>query len=156
MGFVVTSDSLKKTLDRITKAKETIHDAIVDALADVGEYLTEQIRNGNLSEWLNDTGNLRSSIGYAVGKRGKTVRISDFDVVLDGSEGSQRGKELAEKLVDDYSSYDYTLILVAGEEYAVYVEAIENKIVLSSGLLYIQKELIGILRERINEALQRI
>ena len=63
---------------------------------------------------------------------------------------------LAQSLASQYAHCDYTLIIVAGEEYAVYVEAVENKIVLSSGWLYIKKELPKVLRERVKQALQKI
>ena len=156
MGFVISPESLKNTLKRIDEAQKAVHDAIVDAFAEVGEYVTEQIRNGSMSEWFNDTGALRSSVGYAVGKRGETVRISDFGVIMQGADGSRKGKALAERLVSEYSTFDYVLILVVGEEYAVYVEAIENKIVLSSGWLYIKKNLTKVLKQKITEALKKI
>lgn len=156
MGMMIDRQSLQDTLDRIDAAQKAVNDATVEAFAEVGDYVTKQIRSGNLSNWNNDTGSLRSSIGYAIGKGGKMVKMSDFDVILQGSEGSRKGKALAEKLVSEYSTFDYVLVLVAGEEYAVYVEAVENRIVLSSGLLYIKKELTKTLRSKISEVLKKI
>lgn len=154
--MTIDPQSLRRTLARLDAAKEAVHDAIEDALAEVGEYVTEQIRSGNMSDWNNDTGSLRSSIGYAVGRQGKVARISGFDVVMQGSDGSRKGRSLAQGLVEDYSTFDYVLVLVAGEEYAVYVEAVDNKIVLSSGWLYIKKKLPKVLKRRIAEALNKI
>lgn len=156
MGIMIEQDSLKRTLARLDAAEEAVGMATEEALRSVGEYVVNQIRNGHMSNWLNDTGNLRSSVGFAVCKKGQIVSMSDFGTVLQGSEGSRKGKMLAQSLASQYAHCDYTLIIVAGEEYAVYVEAVENKIVLSSGWLYIKKELPKVLRERVKQALQKI
>ena len=56
----------------------------------------------------------------------------------------------------EYAVYDYALIIVAGEDYAVYVEAIEGKVVLSSARLRTDRALPRLLKERINQALRRL
>lgn len=154
--MTVQKDSMQKLLSRLDAQKEAFETATVDALSQTGEYVSEQIRNGNLSNWNDDSGSLRSSVGYAVAHRGQIVRMSDFTAVLNGAEGSRKGRELVKEIASEYSTFDYVLILVAGEDYAVYVEAIENKIVLSSGWLYIKKELTNVLRQKIHEAMSGI
>ena len=156
MGVTVDKSSVDKLLARLQAQKEAINTAIVDALAGVGEYVSDKIRSGELSSWINDTGSLRSSVGYAVARRGKIVRMSDFATILNGSEGSRKGRERIAEAAAEYSTYDYVLIIIAGEDYAVYVEAVENKVVLSSGWLYIKKELVEILRSKVQEAMRGI
>ncbi|MBO4551409.1 MAG: hypothetical protein J5733_11825, partial [Bacteroidaceae bacterium] len=55
-----------------------------------------------------------------------------------------------------YAQYDYVLVIVAGEEYAVYVEAIEGKAVLSEGYIYIERNLPKLLKERVKQALKSL
>lgn len=154
MGMKVMN--LDKTLARIDKVSEAANVVTEEVLAEVGEFVTDGIRNGSLSSWLDHTGNLRSSVGYAVIKRGDVVKMSDFGVILNGEEGSEKGKQLIFKLASEYSQYDYVLIIVAGEEYSVYVEAIESKAVLSEGLISIERNLPKLLKERMNKALASI
>ena len=52
-----------------------------------------------------------------------------------GSEGVKVGKDLAEELARRYPN-DYVLVIVAGMNYAEYVEAMDNKDVLASTELW--------------------
>ena len=52
-----------------------------------------------------------------------------------GSQGVKVGKDLAEELAKRYSN-DYALVIVAGMNYAEYVEAMDNKDVLASTELW--------------------
>ena len=52
-----------------------------------------------------------------------------------GSQGVKVGKDLAEELARRYSN-DYALVIVAGMNYAEYVEAMDNKDVLASTELW--------------------
>lgn len=156
MGVSVQKDSVERLMTRLTAAKNAVNNAIVDAFASVGDDVTTQIRDGRLSNWNDDTGSLRSSIGYVVARRGEIVRMSGFETVLQGADGSRKGKEKAAQLASEYSMFDYILIIIAGEEYAVYVESVENKVVLSSGWLYIKKELVNVMNAKIQAALSNL
>lgn len=90
------------------------------------------VREGNYED---RTGNLRSSIGFVVGLNGRVVRTYGFKTILSGSDGSKRGKEIAESLV---LSTGYSLVIVAGAAYAGYVEAMENYTVLAGAELYLK------------------
>ena len=70
---------------------------------------------GNLS------GNLRSSIGYVVFKDGKPVNIA-FEAVKGGHVGVHEGQRLAQQIGENYTD-GYTLVVVAGMNYAVHVES---------------------------------
>ena len=73
----------------------------------------------NYIDW---TGNLRSSIGYVVSVDGEIVGESRFEPVAGGTEGASRGRAYAESLVSQYPK-GICLIVVAGMNYARYVAA---------------------------------
>lgn len=86
----------------------------------VGEEALTYART--LDTYKDDTGNLRSSIGYAVVHDGKTVMISDFEQVLDGRDGSDKGATILENIVKTKKS-GLWLVMVAGMNYASAVES---------------------------------
>nr|DAG18690.1 MAG TPA: hypothetical protein [Caudoviricetes sp.] len=92
------------------------------------------------SSWYDQSGNLRSSIGYVIVRNGKIVAYSEFTQVKQGSDGVKEGKELAKELAKKYTS-GYALIVVAGMNYAELVEAMESKNVLASAELFARQEI---------------
>ena len=100
--------------------------------------------------WFNQTGNLRSSVGYVVVAHGRIVKSSDFATVLHGSEGSRAGKALAEERAKKYSN-GYALIVVAGMNYAGLVEARDNKSVLASAELLAHAEFYNVMEKLRNQ-----
>jgi len=92
------------------------------------------------SSWYDQSGNLRSSIGYVIVRDGKIVTYSKFNQVKQGSDGVKEGKELAQELAKKYTS-GYALIVVAGMNYAELVEAMDNKNVLASAELFARQEM---------------
>lgn len=92
------------------------------------------------SSWYDQSGNLRSSIGYVIVRDGKIVAYSEFTQVKQGSDGVKEGKELAKELAKKYTS-GYALIVVAGMNYAELVEAMESKNVLASAELFARQEM---------------
>lgn len=92
------------------------------------------------SSWYDQSGNLRSSIGYVIVRDGKIVTYSEFNQVKQGSDGVKEGKELAQELAKKYTS-GYALIVVAGMNYAELVEAMESKNVLASAELFARQEM---------------
>lgn len=129
---------------------------ILDMLIRTGEEFEKTARqNGDYQNW---TGNLRSSIGYAVLKDGKIIKESAFEKVQgsgansaivgfttkegrtvnfhakgksgDGSEGQRIGRELIHELASTYNK-GYVLLCVAGMRYAMFVEAIGNRDVIT-------------------------
>lgn len=94
-------------------------------------------RSGDMS-WYDQTGNLRSSTGFVVLDDGVIVFQSGFETVKDGAEGSRIGKEFSELVASRTEQFKQGLVLivVAGMEYASYVEAMDNKDVLASSKPY--------------------
>ena len=154
MGMNISDKSLNGVLTQLEDAESRARAAIIDVLSEAGDYVTEKIRNGEMSEWIHHSYNLVSSIGYAVSFRGNIAKISGFEAVQGGTEGAQKGRSLAEKLARE-SSADYALFVVAGEDYAVFVEAIDNKVVLSSAYMYLEKSVSVSLRDKIRKVLNR-
>lgn len=120
-------------IDRyITGRVEAIKKAIVYNLCAVGEQVLNAARLTN--SYKDQTGNLRSSIGYVVAVDGEIVQMSSFDTVKEGREGSRGGKEYAMQLVRDFP-HGIVLIVVAGMNYASYVSAKGYDVLDSSELL---------------------
>lgn len=152
-------------------AKENAKNAIVGVLTEVGLLcITEARDNGNYED---QTGNLRSSIGFAVVVDGKIVTKSGFTQVHgrgenmalvryktkagkevkfwakgksgDGSEGVRQGEQLLDKLASEHST-GICLIVAAGMNYAIYVEE-RGKNVLTSARLLADRKVPQILEQ---------
>lgn len=118
----------------------------IKALSFLGEKCVIEAKDRTQAEsWFDDSGNLRSSIGYVIVHNGRIVQVSSFEVLKEGAEGAQEGKELTYKLAKTYNS-GFTLIIVAGMGYAAYVEAMDNKVVLASAELLARKEVPNMMK----------
>lgn len=73
--------------------------------------------------YIDQTGNLRSSTGYCVLYNGTVVHQGGLDAIKPtATAGPKEGKELMNKLIAQ-NSMGIVLIVVAGMDYAAYVEA---------------------------------
>ena len=95
----------------------------ITRLQKLGEKCVSHARNivpPDAGEGFNDqTGNLRSSIGYVVFNNGVAVHAF-FEQVKNGAEGAKKGEELAQKV--GKGTKGICLVVTAGMDYAVYVE----------------------------------
>ena len=135
MGIRMTTklDEIHKVL---MKEANRVERLTIRALSYLGEQCVSRVRNrGGNKSWYAQSGNLRSSVGYVIAYNGSIIQYSDFNQIKQGSEGVTVGKKLAEELVKRYSS-DYVLVIVAGMNYAEYVERKDNKDVLASTELW--------------------
>ena len=89
------------------------------------------------------TGNLRSSIGYAVFVDGVAVH-SAYEQTLNGATGVKAGQALAEKVGSTTSGI--CLVVTAGMNYAVHVEA-KGRDVIASAELLAKRELPNMLAQ---------
>lgn len=113
----------------------------VRALSKLGDECVKVARDRTPeASWTDWSGNLRSSIGYVIAHNGKIIHYSDFKQVKQGNEGTKVGKYLATEIVKRTVG-DYVLVVVAGMNYAEYVEARDNKDVLATPELFANKEL---------------
>ena len=121
-----------------------LDERIVDQLYYLGEMCVNEARqNGSYKD---RTGNLRSSIGYGVFKDGQPIGTGGFEP-LEGAtdEGSQTGRNLLMKIGGEHTE-GYVLVVVAGMNYGVYVEARGYNVLTSSELLA-ERELPGLLND---------
>lgn len=126
---------------------ERVHMLTIRAFMFLGEKCLIEARDRTQeASWFDQTGNLRSSIGYVVVYDGQIVNTTGFNQVKKGSDGKREGRELAEYLAKKQRK-GYALIVVAGMNYAAYVEAMENKVVLASSELLAERELPNMLRQ---------
>ena len=146
MGIkLVTSESAIH--DAILKEVDRVNRLTLRALSYLGEKCVIEARDRSPEEsWIDRTGNLRSSIGYVIASGGEIIKYSDFTVVKNGSEGRETGKTLAEEIARKYRSV-YALVVVAGMNYAEYVEAMDNKVVLASAELFARQQLPSMMQK---------
>lgn len=102
--------------NQLRKQLNVIESAIVTRLSREGERFVNNARSVNT--YTDRTGNLRSSIGYVVLKDGK--QISGFFPGGKG-EGKAQGMRTAAEAAKAHRK-GYVLIVVAGMNYAAYVE----------------------------------
>ena len=131
MGIRMTT-KLSEVHDMLMREAERVERLTIRALSKLGEQCVTKIRDraGDKS-WYDQTGNLRSSVGYVIAHNKNIIQYSTFNQVNQGSEGVKTGKDLAKELAKRYSN-NYVLIVVAGMNYAEFVEAMDNKDVLAS------------------------
>lgn len=110
-------NALGKYLER--KANE-LRRVLLNNLIYVGDEAVKEARQRG--RYQDRTCNLRSSVGYCILDDGKPVKISGFEVVKGGRQGAQQGRKFLESLMSEHST-GLVLIVVAGMEYAQYVEA---------------------------------
>lgn len=113
--------------DFINEQVERMTNALVYNLCAIGEQVLNAARSTN--SYKDQTGNLRSSLGYVVAIDGNVVQISDFapseqktEKTPDKATGQREGKAYARQLLDKFPT-GIVLLVVAGMNYASYVSA---------------------------------
>lgn len=110
-------------------------------------YVEELINDAKLSGEYNDqTGNLRSSIGGVLLRNGIPVAYRGFEPLAGGTQGTMTGKDFINRMIPQMGK-GYVILVVAGMQYASYVEQLHNLNVLSLTEMKAVRELPGILKE---------
>lgn len=161
MSVTLAQGTEQAVTDEITSAMQNLHYRIIRDLSIAGEQAVEKARlivtaNGGggsvLPPYTVQTGNLVSSTGYAIVHDGQIVTMSNFQAVPgpkgDGQEGSATGKAYVKELAMRYTK-GYALILVAGMEYASYVQELHHRDVLVSGSL-VAEQLVREIQNKFN------
>lgn len=152
MDVKIKLDS-KGTELALSQMLKDVDQAVFDNLSYEGEKLVTLTRDRSAEDsWIDQTGNLRSSIGYAISKNGVKQSASTFSVIKNGSEGSSKGQEYADELVNQEKGW--ALLMVAGMEYAEAVEKIEGKNVLADARAKMIEDVPTIAR-RIKERIEK-
>ena len=72
----------KGSIDNVLKAfLNEVERQIIESLCRVGEEAVSLARRPHAKDWQDQTGNLRSSVGYVVFKDGVQIRQSAFETV---------------------------------------------------------------------------
>jgi pyrimidine deaminase RibD-like protein len=109
-----------------------VHQALIANLIYVGEEAVKEARQHH--RYKDQTGNLRSSVGYVVVVDGEIVSESSFEQVSTGAEGSQEGRNYAERIAKQHPQ-GIALVVVAGMNYAKYVAGRGYDVLQSAELL---------------------
>ena len=147
--------SLNDIKNEMMAFRSRVDKVILLNLQRLGEMAVIHARNRTGEEsWFDQTGNLRSSIGYVIGKDGYVLGEGGFSRVLNGAQGCSEGEQYARELAHELAG-KYFLIVVAGMNYASYVEEMDNKDVLASSELFVRNELPK-MKKRIDTMLKSI
>jgi len=149
----------------ITEALSIVKHECVRTLSYLGEQCVKVARDRPMSEsWTDRTGNLRSSIGYVVAYEGQTAAASSFETTPatrplekgESANGAKIGRAFAQELAEKHT--EPCLVVVAGMEYAPYVEA-KGYDVLTSAELHAKSKIDEYLektKDRINKQLEQL
>lgn len=117
---------------------ERVRKVLLETLRYVGEQCVKNARdNGTYQD---QTGNLRSSIGYAIVEDGRVITDgleAQYQQFKDGKQGLDESKKFLLEVGKRFSGL--ALVIVAGMNYAVYVERNHHKNVLTSAELLAEK-----------------
>jgi len=147
------SDISKRIDDFFVRVAEILKEEILRSLSYLGEQCVAKVRDRDQSvSWIDHTTNLRSSIGYAVYEQGKEAIQSAFQGTVEGMTAAQ---QMLAELAKQYAE-TYALVVVAGMDYASYVEAMDSKDVLASTELWAKREVQKYLEMGLKRAEKRI
>lgn len=130
MAIVDNTDYNALTVEMLERA-ERINRAIIRTFQYIAEVLVREARMKG--DYIDQTGNLRSSIGAIILLDGQLVSRSGFEVVMGGSSGANEGQTYAQEIAAAYPR-GIALVVVAGKDYAAHVAA-RGRDVLSSAVL---------------------
>lgn len=157
MGVKITVQNANRIKQVLRKdAPRILRDNIMRALARLGEECVIKVRSRSGEEsWYDQTGNLRSSVGYGAYDYGKKYVESAFDTIKSGGEGSAEGQKYLHEIAEQYQKC-FALVIVAGMSYAEYVEAKDSKDVLASTELWARKQVNDYIDKGIERACKQI
>ena len=151
------SSNLEASLQMwLNESKRILEEEMSRSFTYLGEEAVKMTRDRDFaSSWYDQTGNLRSSIGYSLYSYGIEKMTSNFKKVLKGSDGAKEGKALAQELASRYKN-DFALVIVAGMNYASSVENMEGKDVLASTELWAKAKVDDYIKKATEKAIRRI
>lgn len=113
---------------QVNAFQDRLGKATVYMLQYMGEELAKYAKDQH--NYQDQTGNLTNSIGYAVVKQGK---ILNYGGEIQPGEGAAEGLKVAEQMAAKLPN-SFSLIIVAGMNYAAYVEARGYNVILPAQL----------------------
>ena len=147
-GLAYDHDTLKSLSQLLERKVKDLDRAIrFNFIEVIGPKVVINAKNGSYKD---RTSNLRSSIGFILVKDGKIIRKGGFQQAIGGSESGDNGIKEGEKYATELAKNagdGYTLIVVAGMNYARPVESKGFNVLSRSGK-YLQKE--------VNDMIERV
>ena len=128
---IVDNPDYNALIVEMQERAERINRAIIRTFQYIAEVLVREARMKG--DYIDQTGNLRSSIGAIILLDGQIVSRSGFEVVKGGSSGANEGLTYAQQIAAAYPR-GVALVVVAGKDYAAHVAA-RGRDVLSSAVL---------------------
>lgn len=128
---IVDNTDYNALIVEMRERAERINRAIIRTFQYIAEVLVREARMKG--DYIDQTGNLRSSIGAIILLDGQVVSRSGFEVVMGGSSGANEGLTYAQEIAAAYPR-GIALVVVAGKDYAAHVAA-RGRDVLSSAVL---------------------
>ncbi len=128
---IVDNTDYNALIVEMQERAERINRAIIRTFQYIAEVLVREARMKG--DYIDQTGNLRSSIGAIILLDGQIVSRSGFEVVMGGSSGTNEGLTYAQQIAAAYPR-GVALVVVAGMNYAAHVAA-RGRDVLSSAVL---------------------
>lgn len=116
----------------IDRKIEDARRAVIDRLCYIGSLCINEARDNG--DYNNPTGNLRSSIGYVVVVDGHVHEKAIVEMTKNGTEGRNEAEAFLSRLASEHKT-GICLIVVAGMNYAVYVEGRGKNVLTSAKLL---------------------
>ena len=122
---IVVPDNLANRIEKELRIfNERVELELLRRLQYIGEHAVNEARQNHA--YKDQTGNLTSSIGYAIFKDGELWYISKFNQKYNSKkkksiEGTLEGENYARSLASQYPT-GITLVVVAGMNYAAHVE----------------------------------
>lgn len=129
---------IKRTSPKANESKimdekiQRIKQSLYARLMYVGEMALTEARTNH--RYQDQTGNLTSSIGYAIIDNGRVIRQSSFEQVKQGSQGGNKGKQHMKSIMAK-NKQGIVFIMVAGMNYASYVEAMSLNVLDSAEMM---------------------
>jgi len=138
MGLIPQFDKLAIQTALLKFAKDN-EKKFIEALAYLGEEFVNKART--IRTYQDDTGNLRSSVGYAIVRNGKTIKFT--------AKNSPEAGDLVTSIVQERGGNTIYLIVFAGMEYAASVE--RNGYDVLTGSRPSRQEVISLFKDLLNE-----
>lgn len=157
----INVNGIDAVLDEIKQDVQRLRQSIILEMMYTGEEAVKLQRGSH--GYLDQTGNLTSSIGYMVLDHGHVVTMSNFAQVKargrgrpkGAKSGSAIGRAAAAALAKKYASDDLALVVVAGMDYASHVEA-KGLNVIDTAQLHIHGHLDERIKQRLAKAMANI
>lgn len=146
-------DDVRKRYDAFLAVVDEMQ---INLFKQLGEEAVTFARSEHANNWQDQSGNLRSSIGYMIFVDGQPVFAPPFETVSPNNppkdgvplDGAKQGEQLCRQIGEQTT--DISLVVVAGMNYALYVEA-KGRDVLAGAQTYVQRTLPTMIEQLKND-----